>query len=307
MTKDTIRGILFMLLFCFSASVMTVIVKHIGPDLNVLLIVFIRNLFSFLYLIPFAAFKKRIHIPQQKLPLHMLRAFLGTLHISLFFYALMFIPLTDATAIGFTGPLFTVLVAVFFFHESIGMHRVLGLIIGFIGALIVLRPGMENFHYASLIVLCSVVVWALLNAVIKIIGRTESTTTQLFIHTFLMTCFSLPLALINWTIPSLEQLAWCALLGLLFDLNIISISNAYKRAELTILMPFNFSTLVFTSIFAYVIFQEILDFWTAFGSIIIIASSVYIAHRETQQHKKNNSSNTIHEESSVIRQPNSSP
>jgi drug/metabolite transporter (DMT)-like permease len=293
-----IRGILWMIFHCLLISIMAAIVRLLSHKYHVFEIVFFYNFFSFLLLCcHLVLFNKKNVVKTSFLKLHFNRSFLGFISLTMYFYAFTIVPLTEARAIALTGPLVTSLFAIIFLKEQVGLHRVSALVIGFLGALIILRPGTSNFSYVYLMVLGSVGMWAIIDIIIKIMTKTESTLTQTFYLSGLMSLFSLPGAIYFWQTPVLliEWVAFAAL-GLIFLINIVAVFKAYKYADISTVMPFDFSGMVFTSIIAYFLFQESLALNTLLGSVIIVSSSLYIIKREyirSKQHKSTSPSDEV--------------
>ena len=289
--KSQITGILWMVFHCLLISIMAAIVRLLSDTYHVFEIVFFYNFFSFLLLCCYLVlFNKKNVLKTTYLKLHFNRSFLGFISLTMYFYAFTVVPLTEARAIALTGPLVTSLFAIIFLKEKVGMHRVSALVIGFIGALIILKPGTSEFSYVYLMVFGSVGMWAIIDIIIKIMTKTESTMTQTFYLSGLMSLFSLPGAIYFWQTPVLliEWIAFTAL-GLIFLINIVAVFKAYKYADISTVMPFDFSGMVFTSIIAYLLFQESLSLNTLLGSVIIVSSSLYIIKREYIRSKQNKS------------------
>ncbi|MBT4922368.1 MAG: DMT family transporter [Rickettsiales bacterium] len=283
-----IIGISWMVLHCLLISIMSAMVRDISSQFHVFEIVFFYNFAAFLFMLPFVFISGRYKdLRTRKFKLHLSRAILGVISLTMYFYAFTVIPLTEARAIALTGPLVSSLFAIIFLKERMGWHRTLALIIGFLGALFILRPGTASFSYVYIMVLSSVGMWAVIDLIIKIMTRTESAYNQVFYLSGLMSVFSLPGAIFYWQTPE-SYSAWATLFGLgaIFLINIIAIFNAFKYADITAVMPFDFSGMVFTTIIAYLAFNEVIDTPTAIGSLIIVVSSVYIAKREAKQSKE---------------------
>ena len=280
-----------MIFHCLLISIMAAIVRLLSHKYHVFEIVFFYNFFSFLLLCCYLVlFNKKNVLKTSYLKLHFSRSFLGFISLTMYFYAFTVVPLTEARSIALTGPLVTSLFAIIFLKEQVGLHRVSALVIGFVGALIILRPGTSDFSYVYLMVLGSVGMWAIIDIIIKIMTKTESTLTQTFYLSGLMSLCSLPGAIYFWQTPVLllEWIAFVAL-GFIFLINIVAVFKAYKYADISIVMPFDFSGMVFTSIIAYFLFQESLTLNTFLGSVIIVLSSLYIINREYIRSKQNKS------------------
>jgi drug/metabolite transporter (DMT)-like permease len=284
-------GIFWMVSHCFLISVMSAIVRATAEDIPVLEIVFFYNAFAFLLMLPFALTAgRKQELKTKKLHLHLGRALLGAISLSMYFYAFTVIPLTEARAVALTGPLVSSLVAVIFLKEIMGWHRILALVVGFSGALVILRPGVDGFSYVSLMVVACVSMWSVIDLMIKMLSRTESNINQIFYLTGGMALFSLPGAIYFWQMPA-GFLQWVImlLLGAIFLVNALAVTNAFRNGDVTVVMPFDFSGMIFTIIIAYIAFGEILDLWTGVGAAVIMISSVYILRREARLAKKNRS------------------
>ena len=150
----------------------------------------------------------------------------------------------------------------------------------------ILRPGHDSFQYASLLVIATTICWSFSNIFVKKLTKTDDTKVIVFIMMVLMTPLSLPLALMVWQTPTYEQLAWLLLLGWISNQAQFSMTHAYSKADMSVVLPFDFSRLLFISILAYIFFGEVIDLWTIIGASIILASSVYVARKEKQHKKK---------------------
>lgn len=287
-TSQQTVGIVWMVFHCFIISVMSAIIASSAKNINVFQIVFLYNGFAFLLLLPFV-YKSggRDAISTKRMPLHITRGVLGAIALSMYFYSMTLMPLTAVRAIALTAPLASSLMAIIFLKEKMGWYRSTAIVIGFFGALLIVRPGMEGFSYVSLIVLLCVFMWAVIDLILKKLAETESNICQLFYMTAFMTLSTLPPAIYYWqSLENIAQWSLMAVLGIIFLLNMIAIINAYRRADITVLMPFDFSGMVFTIMIAYIFFDELIDTYTAIGSVIIMFASVYVARREAKIAKK---------------------
>jgi len=281
--SDQIKGISSMVVHCFILSSMTVIARLLSEQFSSFFIVLAYNIVTVIGLILWSLATDKPILPHtDKVKLYLLRAFIGGISMVSFFYGIKFIPLTESVAITLTNPLLSAFMAVIIFKEKIGIRRISALIIGLIGGLIVVRPGFSSFSLAILFLLVSVITSSMCDMLIKIMSQTDKSMTQLFYVSSFMALFCLPFTLSNWpssiTTPYiLEFLS----LGLLSCLNMVAMYWAFKLADIALIMTFGFSGLVFTAIISYFVFGEIMDIWTLTGSITIVASSVYVAYRES--------------------------
>ena len=280
-------GVSFFVGHTFLISVMAAMIREFAESFHVMQVLFFYNAFAFLLLLPWVLLKgARSHIRTTKLRWHFARAVLGVISLALYFYAFTVIPLTEARAIALTGPLISSLMAIAFLKERAGLHRWIALLVGFAGALIIIRPGTADFSVVSLLVVIAVFMWSVIDIIIKKLSKSESTTTQLFWLTGLMGLFSAPAAAYVWQTPeSATMWFWLVVLGAIFLVNVCCVFLALKHGDVTVLMPFDFMGMVFTAIIAYIAFQEVIEPWTLAGSIVIVISSVYVAQREAVKAK----------------------
>lgn len=211
---------------------------------------------------------------------HLLRTLLATGAMFGFFYGLSRMPLVNALTIAFTAPLIVTALSVPFLGEHVGWRRWLAVIAGFIGVVIVLRPGEGMFTPASTAVLFAALCWAGLSVTARKLADTESSfALSLYITTgpLLVSSFLLPG---NYTAPTAE--AWILFItaGLCSALAWVGIVGGYRRAPPVVLAPFEYTALIGAAIAGYLIWDEVPDRWVITGATIIIASGIYIVYRE---------------------------
>lgn len=274
------QGIPWMVSHCLTLSILAAGIKYLAQSFHPLQIIFLHNAFALMFLSFWLAYKRHWNFKTPYLRMHIWRGVIGITSFMLYFQALVLLPLPEVTAISFTGPLFSVILAIIIFKERLGTNRLFGLIAGFCGMLIIIRPGMEAFNPASMLIVTAVFFWAINSLIIRKLSTTESTTNQLFYLCFILTLLSIPFAFVSWQTPTPVQWLQFMALGAFFLLNAVCVFNAFRLSEIITLMPFQFSQIVFTSIWAYLFFDELIDMWTFIGSTIIVASSVYIHKRQ---------------------------
>lgn len=279
------QGILWMLSSCFWFSVMAVTIRYLSIYLHPFALLFYRNLFALLLMLPILMQAGGSAFFTTRLKTHFWRGLLGVIGMLLFIIALAKIPTTRAIALSFTAPLFTTIAAMIFLKEKVGIHRWAALVVGFMGTLVILRPGFAVFDYMSLIMIAATTIWALSGVFIKKLSETELPQTMVFYLTLLSIPLSFPLLLLQWQVPSLHDVIGLMGLGMVSNIAQYSMFRAYAKTQVTILMPVDFSRLIFVTVLSYFIFGEVLDMWTAIGAMIIILSSVYISRREARIRK----------------------
>ena len=188
--------------------------------------------------------------------------------------------LQDVTGLMFTTPLFTVLFVALFLGEHVGLRRAIALVIGFAGAMIIIRPGFHELSWAALGVLGTSSVYAVVNVSTKTLARTDSSNTIVFYDFLLLSLLGVVPAILYWNEVRLEHIAWVAALGLFSSLARQGVIRALAVGEASVVMPFNFLKLPFTVCIGFVWFAENPDLWTGIGAGVIFASSYYIGRRE---------------------------
>lgn len=280
------QGISWMLASCFFFALMAVQVRYLSATFNPFPMVFFRNVFALLIITPVLIHAGPSTFYTARLKEHFWRGGFGVVGMLLCMLGFAAIPTTHAVALSFTAPLFTTIAAMVFLKETVGIHRWLALLVGFCGTLIILRPGVGVFDYMSLLMIAATSVWAISGVLVKRLSETEHPRTMVFYLTLLSIPLSFPMLLVHPQLPNWHEVMQFIALGAVSNLGQYCMFHAYGRTDVTIVLPFDFSRLIFVTILSYFMFGEILDVWTAVGSIIIVFSSVYISRREAWRRRK---------------------
>lgn len=266
--------------FCF--CVMHALVAKASQEVPPVEVAFFRNLFGFLVLLPAIIRSRFVAFRTTKLHLHAIRGVLNSTSMMMFFTALAITPLAEATALSYTAPLFMTIGAVLVLHEKIHARRMVALAIGFLGALIVLRPGMVPIGLGPVLVIASTVLWAGSMLDIKILARTDSSLTIATYMTVFLMPITLVAALFVWQWPTWEQLGIMFLLGACGSAGHMLFTEAFRHGDTTALMPLDFTKLIWASIIGFFFFGQMPDMWTWIGGTVIFASATYLSYREHQ-------------------------
>ena len=275
------QAILFFLIHCLLFTTMSAVTKKIVSDVGAMQIIFIQSVLSLLILSPLIAKYKSWQTSPNLLGLHILRSLVWFGSRLLFFTAIIGIPLANATAIGFAEPLFTTLLAVLLLGEKVGRYRIIGLIVGFIGVLIVATPDASLLVQSSLMVGVAIL-WSLGAILAKKINHHESIMVQLTYITLFSLLLSAPFALSQWQAISMQHWQFVILITLLFLANMVSYNKAVAKGDLTFLMPITFLQLVFSGVYGYILFNETPTMTVIVGSSTILISVVFVLIREKQ-------------------------
>lgn len=197
-----------------------------------------------------------------------------------FFYGLSLVPLADSAALTFTAPLFGTLAAAFFLGEKVHARRWVAITIGFVGVIIVVRPGVVPLSLGPGLVLFSTVAFAGVTVLVKRMAATESTMTVVFYQSLFMSFLTIPPAAMFWSMPSLPHFGLLVALGALSTIGWLCFTRAFALADASAILPLEFTRLPFVAVLGYLIFDEVPDIWVWVGAAIIFGSSLSIAHRE---------------------------
>lgn len=278
-----LTGILLMLLATVFLACMHSIVRHLTAELHPFVVVFFRNLFGLLAILPVLA-KTGIGVLKTEHPqLHLIRICVGMLAMLSWFYALSKVPITNATALSFSSTIFATLAAWLILGERMRIRRWLAILTGLVGVLVVLRPGLDGFNAYAVLVIGSTMAWGASVTIVKKLSRTETTTSIITWMGIGLSVLTLGPALLFWQWPDLQQLMWLALVGMLASAGHFSMTSALRLTDTAVVMSVDFMRLVWTSIIGYIFFADLLDRWTLIGALIIFASAWYIIFRESRQ------------------------
>ena len=277
-----LRGMALILAATLAFSSMHAVVRHLQSDLHAFEVAFFRNFFGLIVMVPFFWRQGLAVFKTQKLGLHALRGGIQVSCMLMFFTALAITPLAKVSAMSFTAPLFATVGAVIFLGERIRARRLSALIIGFIGAMIIIRPGLAALDAGAMLVLVSSAGWAVAMLIIKHLAKTESSVTLTAYMGLFLTPLSLLAAIWFWRWPEPQDYLWFLLMGTCGSLAHIAMAQAFREAEATVVLPLDFTRLIWASLLGFFIFAEIPTLWTWIGGTVIFVSSIYIAFREAK-------------------------
>jgi drug/metabolite transporter (DMT)-like permease len=274
----------WMVLASAGFAVMIGLIRYVADTgIHAFEIAFFRNLFGLAAIYPWVAKLGLSGLRTQRHPLYAVRALLGVISMLCWFWALSLMPITEAVALSFTAPFFTTILAALLLGEIVRLRRWTAVLVGFAGALVILRPQGAGFPlFEAALVLVSAATQAGSAICIKQLARTEPPNVIVAYMVIYLTPLSILPALLFWSWPSPAQLGWLALLGVAATLAHLCYTRALRAAEASAVAPFDFARLIFTALIGFFVFDQRSDLWTWIGAAIIFASGVYIAHRETR-------------------------
>lgn len=280
------RGMLWMFgaaLF-FSASVG--FVRYLSDFMSTFEIVFFRQMIGFAFMLPWLY---RVGLPglrTNRLPMQSLRSALSYFGMLASYFSFTQIPIADAVALQFTTPLFTTVFAIIFLKELVGGHRWMALLFGFIGVLVIVRPGFGALNFGIPAALCAAACYAGSNVVNRSLSRTDSTPLIVFYSFALQIPLAAVPAAVTWTTPG-----WAEILPLL-GFGVVSmgaqwcLTRSLATADASLVEPVMFVRMPFVAVIGYFLFAQLPDRWTWVGAVVIFASTYVLARREAAYRRR---------------------
>lgn len=277
----TLRGILWIGLSGVLFALLNVFSLIPAQNLNPYVMAFLRYFFGALFLLPViwrVGLQRAMHT--RRMPLHVFRGALHAGGMFLWFIGLPLTTLASITALGFTGPIFVTIGAALFLNEDVRLRRWIAVAVGFAGAMIIIRPGIGDLGIGAIVILISTPIFSASNLISKALARTDSAPTIVIWQNMTIVLFAAPVALWFWQTPSWTDVLWFMAAGLSGTLGHICQQNGYQLADITLLQPIGFLSLLWNTLLGYFLFLQEPDVWTFVGAAVIFASAMYISHRE---------------------------
>lgn len=277
-----VRGAVWVVLSCLCLATMATLIKLAGTRLDSFQLAFLRALFGLMIVLPLALHAGPRILQTTRLRLHLARGLAGSVGMLCGFYAITRLSLADVSAIGFTTPLFLVVLAALALGEIVRARRWSATGVGFLGVLIMLRPGGGVLEVAALVALLGAFAAATVKLLVKRLSTTEPPLTILVYMAAISTAASaLPAALV-WQAPGAFELTLMAGAAACASLGQLCFIRGYKLGEASALAPFEYARLPFAAAYGFWLFVEIPDLYSLLGAALIVASTLYIARREAQ-------------------------
>ena len=281
-TEDNARlGIGLMLLAMFLIVCGDALGKYLTQTYAVLQVLWIRSWVFLVFALWWAGRNGLIQtFRSQRITLQLSRSFLLVLEMLIFLLSFQLLPLAEVTAVGAVTPLFVTVLAVIFLAERVGWQRWFAIAMGFIGVLIVTRPGMGVFGWAMLLPLLGVLLWGLYQILSRLVSRWDNAETSLLYTAIVGFIVLSVIAPWQWQTP--DAISWLALtgLGLLNSCGHFALIKALSMTEASILQPFTYTMLVWATLFGWLVFSDLPDQWAMLGSLLIVSGGLYAWLRE---------------------------
>ena len=299
-TSSSVRGAAALLLAMLIFSIQDIAVKWIGGDYPVLEIVVFRSLIALPCTFFFLRYEGVRGIPAtQQSGLEYIRGFFLFLSFTTYMMGLAALPLGDIAAIRNSGPLMITLLSVMWLGEKVGPRRWVALLVGFMGVLLIVKPGSATFNLGSIFALAATLFYALSVMVTRKLQTTDSSATMAYYSSlvYLVIAFILaPLAIVvgetpnshpsiaflfrAWSMPTLVDWIIMSGLGLVWAGGMYFVARAYSLTQASVVAPFEYAPLIINLMWGFVIWREIPTWTTVAGAVLTLSSGMYILHQE---------------------------
>lgn len=280
--RNVLHGILLMACAVSMFSILNAFGKRLSVEHAIIQIVWFRFTIGLVLMLALFARRRGMALVRAHRPgLQLIRALLLVMSSGLFFTGVSYLPLPTATTISFTAPLIITALSVPFLGEQVGIRRWAAVGVGFVGALVIIRPGMEGTHWAAIFVVGSTTCSSFYQLLTRKLAGQDDPETSNFYTSFVGTLIASIALLFVWKTPA-DPVTWAMFLslGILGGGGHYLLTRAYTLGPAATISPFNYLQLVGATILGYTMFGHFPDLWTWVGAGIIVASGLYIAHRE---------------------------
>ena len=264
---------------------MAISARELQTTMSTFEILFFRSLIGVLIVTPFIVRNRFADLRTGRFRFHGLRALVQFSGQLCWMYGIAYLTLSDLTAIEFSVPVFTALLAVAFLGERMWRHKWIATLLGFAGVLIILQPEGSAFSVAGGVMLAGSAFYAGSGVLVKYLTRTDSPSAIIFY----MNTLQLPLGLIpavfifDWVTPALSDIPWILIWGLSGFAAHYTMARALKLADITIIFPLDFLRLPLMALFGFLIYAETLSPWTLLGGVVIFGANWYAVREEARR------------------------
>ena len=286
-TDRILRSILAILFSVACFSVLNAISKTLTQHYPVVQVIWARYVFAFIFMMA-------LFLPRSGLALfrwhnvgsQVVRGLLLFFSSFLYFHGIVYLPLATAASISLTSPLIVTALSARFLGEPVGVRRWIAVCLGFIGAVIVVRPGHANFEWHSLLIVASTLCSAFYQLFSRRYGQTERPDASATMATIVGTVVALPMLPFEWLTPAFgwDWVLFVAI-GICAGVGHYFLTIAYSQAPAATVAPFNYAQLIGAAILGYLVFDSIPDFWTWVGAGVIVCSGLYLGHAERLRYR----------------------
>ncbi len=272
-----------MFLAAICMTIMAALVRFVSEEMHPFQVAFCRNVIGICLFLPLLLQTGMEPLKTQNIGYMALRGVFNAVAILTYFLSLTMLPLSEVSALTFTVPVFVSLMAVLILRERLGPRRIASLVAGFFGAMIVLRPGIQIIDIGAIYALTSALTWAIAIIIIKHLSQNNSSVTITIYGLFFLAIFTLPPALLVWKWPTWHQFLWLVGMAIIGTAGQLLFVQSLRLCDATLVMPFDFTKLIWASLIGFYVFSEAPTVWTILGGAVIFVSATYLTFREGRE------------------------
>ncbi len=281
-------------MFVFSAVDTTA--KLLTDVFHPVQIIWFRQLGLFIGVLVLLVIKGSGILKTSRLPLQLSRGVLAICSALLFVFAVKYAPLADVVAATFVAPFFLTIMGALILGERVGIHRWTAVVIGLIGALIIIRPGMGVIHPAVMLAVLAAVFYAARQVIGRLLSDNDNTTTTIAYTSITASLLiTLPLPLVWQTPDSSFQVLLLVIMATLAAVGEILVIKALEVAQAVVIAPIHYTLIIWGTLYGYFVFHQLPDKWTWIGTAIIVTAGLYTWQREKRLLAKNKQTNAAPE------------
>ena len=277
----SIQAAFWITLSGFTFTVSITAVRNVTEELHVMEAVFFRSVFGIAFMLPWLIRNgPRAALGTKRLGMFVIRGCLAYFITLLYFAAAGLMPVADLTSITFTRPIFGTIAAIFVLSEIVGMRRWIAIAIGFLGMVIIVRPGFQAINLGAIYILVAVIMQTANTMIVKILTRTEHPDTIAMYHAVFMLPLAIIPAIFVWQMPTFEEFGWLIVIGGFGILNQRMLARAFAIADASLVLALGYLRLPISALVGFLVFGEVPTIWVWIGGAVIASAAAYIAHRE---------------------------
>ena len=284
--ENTTTGILLMVGAIATFTIIDACAKYLVGAVPPMMVVFARYGLSLLYVVGLMWWTGSLTFKSRHPWLQILRGLLLFAATLMNFMALQYLRLDQTSAIFFSNPLWVCALSPFLLGERIGPRRWVAVIVGFLGVLLIIRPGADHFHWAMMLSVTVAIAASLYQIITRKIGGRDPALVSLLLPSMVGTALAMPLGVANWYVPAWGLVGLMLLMGFAGGLGHHLLIKAHTLAPAPTLAPFVYTQIIWMIIVGFVVFGDVPDIYTLIGASIVVSSGLYVYYREQAAKRK---------------------
>ena len=284
--ENTTTGILLMVGAIATFTIIDACAKYLVGAVPPMMVVFARYGLSLLYVVGLMWWTGSLTVRSRHPWLQVLRGFLLFASTLMNFMALQYLRLDQTSAIFFSNPLWVCALSPFLLGERIGPRRWVAVIVGFLGVLLIIRPGADHFHWAMMLSVTVAIAASLYQIITRKIGGRDPALVSLLLPSMVGTALAMPLGVADWYVPAWGLVGLMLLMGVAGGLGHHLLIKAHTLAPAPTLAPFVYTQIIWMIIVGFIVFGDVPDIYTLVGASIVVSSGLYVYYREQAAKRK---------------------